>query len=94
MLYPLIRPLLFRLNPEEIHGFTLKYLRSFHKLGFSRFFSAPVYAPCTVMGLKFPNRVGLAAGFDKNGDCIEGLFQLGFGFLEVGTVTPDRKSVV
>ncbi len=91
MLYPIARSLLFRMDPEKIHNVTLQSLRFFYKMGLLRFFPAPVHDPCTVMGLKFPNRVGLAAGFDKNGDFINGLGALGFGFLEIGTVTPKPQ---
>jgi len=85
-MYALLRPLLFRLPPEAAHGLTLGGLRWAHRLGLVR--RAPVSRPVTVMGLEFPNRIGLAAGLDKNGRCIDGLAALGFGFVEVGTVTP------
>ncbi|MCC4308633.1 quinone-dependent dihydroorotate dehydrogenase [Alcanivorax marinus] len=85
MLYRLARPLLFSLSAEQAHDLTLDLLRR----GAGRAWPARVPArPVTVMGLSFPNPVGLAAGLDKNGDCIDGLAELGFGFLEVGTVTP------
>jgi len=88
-LYPLLRPLLFRLEPETAHHVTLKALRLGHRLGLSALFpKATAYQPCRVMGIDFPNPVGLAAGLDKNGDCIDGLAMLGFGFIEIGTVTP------
>lgn len=87
MFYRLLRPLLFTLDAELAHAFTLKALRLLQPLGL------PLnrVAQCesrTVMGLKFPNPVGLAAGLDKNGDYIDALAKLGFGFIEVGTVTP------
>jgi dihydroorotate dehydrogenase len=88
-LYSLIRPALFQLDPEAAHHLTLTGLRRAHNLHLSRLIAAPVAAsPRTVMGLNFPNPVGLAAGLDKNGDCIDGLTALGFGFIEIGTVTP------
>jgi dihydroorotate dehydrogenase len=85
--YFLIRPLLFALDAERAHELTLRLLAVGDSLGFSP--SSPVSsAPVEVMGLHFPNRVGLAAGLDKNGSAVDGLGHLGFGFLEVGTVTP------
>lgn len=88
MLYRLVRPLLFALAAERAHDLTLDLLRG----GAGRFLPGRVPArPVTVMGLKFANPVGLAAGLDKNGDCIDGLASLGFGFLEVGTVTPRAQ---
>ncbi len=85
MLYPLARPLLFALPAETAHGLTLALLR--HGAGQLWPDRVPE-RPATVMGLNVPNPVGLAAGLDKNGECIDGLAALGFGFLEVGTVTP------
>ena len=88
-LYPIIRPLLFRLDPETAHHVTLATLAMVHRLGLSeRLFPPPSGAPCELMGLSFPNRIGLAAGLDKNGDYIDALAALGFGFIEIGTVTP------
>ena len=88
-LYSLIRPLLFRLEPETAHRVTLNALRIGHRLGLSALFQKPAAnRPLRVMGIDFPNLVGLAAGLDKNGDCIDGLAMLGFGFIEIGTVTP------
>lgn len=89
MPYSLLRPLLFRLEPETSHDLTLKLLRLGHTLGLSRVIARRVAGkPCEVMGLDFPNRVGLAAGLDKNAEYIGALAGLGFGFIEVGTVTP------
>jgi len=87
--YPLLRPLLFRLDPETAHDLTLAGLRRAHALGLLRAFlpKAPAL-PRRVMGLDFPNPVGLAAGLDKNGEAIDALGEFGFGFLEVGAVTP------
>lgn len=85
MFYSLARPLLFALPAETAHGLTLATLR----LGAGKLWPDQVpERPATVMGLNVPNPVGLAAGLDKNGECIDGLAALGFGFLEVGTVTP------
>ena len=86
MLYELARPLLFALDPETAHNLTLHGLHYAGKL-------LPAAAPepagaVEVMGLRFPNRIGLAAGLDKNGEAIDGLARLGFGFLEIGTITP------
>ena len=86
-MYPLLRPLLFSLDPETAHHATLEALKTAYKCGLL-FSKHPVSKPRTVMGLTFPNPVGLAAGLDKNGECIDALAALGFGFIEVGTVTP------
>lgn len=85
--YALIRPLLFTLDPERAHELTLGLLAIGGALPFGQAATADASA-VDVMGLRFPNRVGLAAGLDKNGTAIDGLARLGFGFLEVGTVTP------
>jgi len=85
--YALVRPLLFSLDAEHAHELTLRLLAIGDSLGILP--SPPALGkPIEVMGLEFPNRVGLAAGLDKNGTAIDGLSRLGFGFLEVGTVTP------
>ncbi len=89
MLYDLLRPLLFRLDPETAHDFSLTALQALSRLGPLNPLGRPAaVGPKTVMGLDFPNPVGLAAGLDKNGDYIDGLAALGFGFIEIGTVTP------
>lgn len=85
--YALIRPLLFALDAECAHELTLQALSVTSSLGLGNTTSSNA-SPVSVMGLKFPNRVGLAAGLDKNGVAIDGLAGLGFGFIEVGTVTP------
>ena len=88
-MYSMLRPALFQLNPETAHHLTLGGLRTAHVLGLSGLLAKrPADDPRTVMGLAFPNPVGLAAGLDKNGECINGLAALGFGFIEIGTVTP------
>ena len=87
--YSLIKPLLFQLDAEYAHDLTLKTLKFAEKTGALNLYSqALVCAPREVMGLSFPNPVGLAAGLDKNGAVIDGMAALGFGFIEVGTVTP------
>ncbi len=94
MHYPLIRPLLFSLPPEAAHRVTLTTLQWLYRLKLSALL-APHHAgdaPCTIMGLSFPNRLGLAAGLDKNGEYIDALAALGFGFIEIGTVTPRPQS--
>jgi dihydroorotate dehydrogenase len=89
MLYELSRPLLFALDPERAHDLTLSGLDLAARLGLLRPpVSSQHVATRTVMGLAFPNPLGLAAGLDKNGAHVPGLAALGFGFLEVGTVTP------
>ncbi|TAN49215.1 MAG: quinone-dependent dihydroorotate dehydrogenase [Methylococcaceae bacterium] len=88
-LYPWLRPWLFRLAPETTHHLTLHSLAQAERWGMLGRLAPPrVDDPVTVMGLRFANRVGLAAGLDKDGACIDGLAALGFGFLEIGTVTP------
>jgi dihydroorotate dehydrogenase len=92
-LYPLLRPCLFQIEAEAAHRHTLSLLRLAHQLGVVRAIGArTVTAPRTVMGLRFNNAVGLAAGLDKDGRCIDGLAALGFGFIEVGTVTPRAQA--
>ena len=91
--YPLLRPVLFHLDPETAHEVTLKLLKFTYLIGFSPLIAAPKDSkPVSVMGLKFSNPVGLAAGLDKNGDYINALGALGFGFIEIGTVTPRPQS--
>ena len=88
-LYPLLRPLLFRLDPESAHNLTLTGLRHLHAVGLLKpFLPAVAAASRRVMGLDFPNPLGLAAGLDKNGEAIDALGAFGFGFLELGAVTP------
>lgn len=88
-IYSIAKPLLFQLDAEKAHDLTLKSLRFAEKAGFlSLYPSAPKCQPRKVMGIEFPNSVGLAAGLDKNGVVIDGMAALGFGFIEIGTVTP------
>jgi len=92
MLYSLARPLLFYLDPETAHRVTLHALRGMARLGLPPA-AGPAPAECarTVMGIRFPNPVGVAAGLDKNGEYIDALARLGFGFIEIGTVTPRAQ---
>jgi len=87
-MYPLIRKALFIADPETAHGLALEGLRLGYGVGATHLLCKTMSLPVTVMGLEFPNPVGMAAGMDKNGDYIEALGSLGFGFIEVGTVTP------
>jgi dihydroorotate dehydrogenase len=92
--YPLIRPLLFRLDAEAAHHASLRALRLAERaglLGIGRSAAEPAN-PVECMGLTFPNRVGLAAGLDKEGNTIDALGKLGFGFIEVGTITPRPQA--
>ena len=89
MLYELLRTVLFRLNAERSHHIGMGGIKALDSLKLSSLlYPAPIATPVEVMGLKFPNRVGMAAGLDKNGDYLNALSALGFGFIEVGTVTP------
>ena len=87
--YALARPFLFRLDPETAHEVTLHALAAMQGTPLQLAYGASrVDDPIELAGLTFPNRVGLAAGLDKNATCIDGLGAMGFGFVEVGTVTP------
>ena len=87
--YALARPFLFGLDPEVAHELTLHSLARVQRTPLEwAYCNTRVDDPITLAGLKFPNRVGLAAGLDKNARCIDGLGAMGFGFVEVGTVTP------
>ena len=88
ILYPFARSLLFALDAETAHKLALPTLKRAASLGLTNAIDKPLPDPRTVMGLHFPNPVGLAAGLDKDGAYIDGLAELGFGFIEVGTVTP------
>ena len=94
-MYQLIKPIFFKFDPEEVHYFVVKRLQWFHdhfplgKTMLRSSFDINIKGlEREVFGIKFKNPVGLAAGFDKNGEYIEALSHLGFGFIEVGTVTP------
>lgn len=92
MSYALIRPYLFSMNPEKAHEWTLNTLQNMHKLGLLGLVYPEQALPTTCMGINLPNPVGLAAGLDKNGEYIDALAELGFGFLEIGTVTPKPQA--
>jgi dihydroorotate dehydrogenase len=88
-LYSFLRPGLFCLDPEHAHNITLRNLdRAQHWGLLEQFVTKPLADPQTICGIQFPNPVGLAAGLDKDGKHIDALAALGFGFLEIGTVTP------
>lgn len=92
-MYSLARSLLFRLDAETAHGVALRGLDAAGRLGLAkRLGGERVEDPVELMGLRFPNRVGLAAGLDKNADHLDALGALGFGFVEVGTVTPKAQA--
>lgn len=89
MFYPAIRKLLFQFDAEAIHDLTIKGLKRTGKTPLNAFYKQSVqHKPLSVMGIDFPNPVGLAAGLDKNAECINAFAAMGFGFVEVGTVTP------
>ena len=90
-MYSLVRKCLFQLDPERAHHFTLSSLKFAHQLGLLKLLPKVASQPVTVMGLTFKNRIGLAAGFDLNADYIMPLAELGFGFIEVGGVTPKPQ---
>jgi dihydroorotate dehydrogenase len=91
--YALTRPFLFGIDPEQAHELTLHALARLQNTPAQCLWSQKrVDDPLLLAGLKFPNRIGLAAGLDKNGRCIDGLGAMGFGFIEVGTVTPKAQS--
>ena len=89
MLYSLIRQFFFSLDPELAHGLGMSGVEFLNRAGIAGLLAKPVAAdPVPLMGLTFPNPVGLAAGLDKNGEHIDALASLGCGFIEIGTVTP------
>lgn len=90
--YALARPFLFGLDAETAHDLTLDAIARLQHTPARCLWAQPrIDDPVTVAGLRFPNRIGLAAGLDKNGRCIDGLGAMGFGFIEVGTVTPKAQ---
>jgi dihydroorotate dehydrogenase len=90
--YSLARPFLFGLDPESAHELTMRSLARLQGTPLEWAYSnGLVHDPVELAGLKFPNRIGLAAGLDKNARCIDGLGAMGFGFVEVGTVTPKPQ---
>ncbi|ORM64465.1 dihydroorotate dehydrogenase (quinone) [Pantoea rodasii] len=89
MLYPIVRPALFKLDPERAHELTFQQLRFISGTPLEGLIRQSLPSrPVTCMGLTFPNALGLAAGLDKNAECIDAFSAMGFGFVEVGTVTP------
>lgn len=89
MLYSIFKPWLFKLSAERAHDFTLKSLKRLERSGLLNLYPRPTKCQTReVMGIQFPNPVGLAAGLDKNGAYIDALATLGFGFIEIGTITP------
>jgi dihydroorotate dehydrogenase len=88
MLYSTLRPVLFAIDPERAHRLALRAIRAASGIPQRPRRGLPV----PLMGLRFPNRLGLAAGFDKSAEAVDGLGRLGFGFIEVGTVTPLPQS--
>lgn len=91
-MYSLARSLLFRIDPETSHGLALGTLDVLHRVGgVTPLVAKSIDDPVELMGLRFANRVGLAAGLDKNADHLDALGALGFGFVEVGTVTPKAQ---
>lgn len=91
--YAVARPFLFGMDPEAAHELTLSSIARLQHSPLTCLYSEPrVHDPYTLAGLQFPNRVGLAAGLDKNARCIDGLAAMGFGFVEVGTVTPKAQA--
>lgn len=97
-MYKLFRPLLFKLQPETIHHMIVRLLRILHYVPFARCIMRAIFGRRSpvlereVLGLKFPNPVGLAAGFDKDAEVYDMLGALGFGFVEIGTVTPKGQN--
>jgi len=87
-MYSLLRKALFLTDPETAHGLALESLKLGHNVGATSILCKTIKQPVNVMGLEFPNPVGMAAGMDKNGDYIDALGDVGFGFIEIGTVTP------
>jgi len=90
--YSLPKSVLFNLDPEAAHELTMAGLARFQNTPLACLWGAErVQDPVEVAGITFPNRVGMAAGLDKNGRVIDGLGAMGFGFVEVGTVTPKAQ---
>ena len=93
MLYPIVRPALFKLDPERAHELTFQQLRFISGTPLEGLIRQSLPSrPVNCMGLTFPNALGLAAGLDKNAECIDAFGSMGFGFVEVGTVTPRPQS--
>ncbi|MBS9426743.1 quinone-dependent dihydroorotate dehydrogenase [Photorhabdus akhurstii] len=93
MCYPLVRKALFQLDPERAHELTFRQLKRITGSPFEFLIRQSVATkPVTCMGLSFKNPLGLAAGLDKDGDCIDAFGAMGFGFIEIGTVTPRAQA--
>ncbi|KAF6686278.1 MULTISPECIES: quinone-dependent dihydroorotate dehydrogenase [Pantoea] len=93
MIYPIVRPALFKLDPERAHELTFQQLRFMNGTPLEMFYRQNLPSrPVTCMGLTFKNALGLAAGLDKNAECIDAFAAMGFGFVEVGTVTPRAQA--
>ncbi|WP_394260903.1 quinone-dependent dihydroorotate dehydrogenase [Moraxella boevrei] len=90
-MYALLRPILLNTDPEKAHEMTLSLLEKSQKMGVASLLYEQLELPTVCMGLNFRNPVGLAAGLDKNGEYIDALSALGFGYLEIGTVTPKPQ---
>lgn len=91
--YKIARSLLFKLDAEKAHDVSINGLRAMQSLGLTPLLEPNLQNnPINIMGLNFPNRIGLAAGLDKSGQCINGFGSMGFGFVEVGTITPRPQS--
>ena len=91
--YKIARSLLFKLDAEKAHDVSINGLRALQSLGLTPLLEPNLKNnPINIMGLNFPNRIGLAAGLDKSGQCINGFGSMGFGFVEVGTITPRPQS--
>lgn len=87
-LYPALKPWLFKLDAERAHEWTTRLMRFSHSLGLLKPDELPVSTPVDCLGLRFPNALGLAAGMDKSASAVDAWAELGFGFVEVGTLTP------
>lgn len=90
-MYSLVKPLLFTMEPERSHHFAFRMMSWADQLGLLAPMSATASCPTTLLGMDLPNPVGLAAGLDKNAEYLAALGKLGFGFVEVGTVTPKPQ---
>jgi dihydroorotate dehydrogenase len=90
--YKLLRPLVFSLDAEHAHDLALRTIKAADALGIPPRWREEDTKPTEIMGLTFPNKVGLAAGLDKNGVAVDALSRMGFGFIEVGTITPRPQA--
>ena len=92
-MYSILKKALFTLDPEPSHDLSLDLLGASERLGLINLFSPKIPSdPVSILGLTFDNPVGLAAGLDKNGDYYNALGQFGFGFVEIGTITPKPQA--